>query len=35
MSRAEKLFYGKFKPRKEPFYFEEPNPIWKKYKPLR
>jgi epoxyqueuosine reductase QueG len=35
MSRAEKLFYGKFKPHKEPFYFEEPNPIWKKYKPLR
>ncbi len=32
MSRAEKLLYGRFKPCKEPSYFEEPEPVWKKYK---
>ncbi len=35
MSRAEKLLYGKFKPRKEPSYFETPEPVWRKYKPFR
>ncbi len=35
MSRAEKLFYGKFKPGNVPSYFEEPEPVWKKYKSLR
>jgi reductive dehalogenase len=35
MSRAEKLFYGKFQPRKSPPCFEEPEPVWRKYKPFR
>ncbi len=35
MSRAEKFFYGKFRPRSSPSWFEEPDPIWMKYKPLR
>ena len=35
MSRAEKLLYGKFRPRKMPPYFEEPESVWMKYKSLR
>ncbi len=35
MSRAEKLYYGKFRPGKVPSYFEEPEPMWKKYKSFR
>jgi epoxyqueuosine reductase QueG len=35
MSRAEKLFYGKFRPGKVPSCFEEPEPVWKKYKSFR
>jgi|GEM_PF-5206697 hypothetical protein len=35
MSRAEKLLYGKFRPCKEPPYFEEPEPVWMKYKSPR
>ncbi len=32
MSRAERIVYGRFKPHAVPSYFEEPDPIWKKYK---
>jgi len=35
MSRAEKMFYGRFKPSAAPAFFEEPPPVWKKYKSLR
>ena len=35
MSRAEKLVYGKFKPLPVPPWFEEPPPVWKKYKSLQ
>ena len=35
MSRADKIFYGKFKPKATPAWFEEPDPTWKKYKRLR
>jgi reductive dehalogenase len=35
MSRAEKLFYGKFRPQAGPSWFETPEPIWKKYKPFQ
>ena len=34
MSRAEKIVYGKFRPHPSPSWFEEPDPIWKKYKTL-
>lgn len=34
MSRAEKIVYGKFRPKAVPDWFEEPEPIWKKYKRL-
>jgi ferredoxin len=34
MSRAEKVVYGKFVPKPSPVWFEEPDPIWKKYKTL-
>ena len=32
MSRAEKLFYGRFRPGAMPDFFEESEPIWKRYK---
>jgi hypothetical protein len=32
MSRGEKLFYGKFRPRLSPPWFEEADPVWKKYR---
>jgi epoxyqueuosine reductase QueG len=35
MSHAEKLVYGKFRPQPVPTWFEEPPPIWKKYKALQ
>lgn len=35
LSRAEKLLYGKFKPKPGPPHFETPEPIWKKYKPFQ
>ena len=35
MSRAEKIVYGKFRPQPVPSWFEEPDPIWKKYKTLQ
>jgi len=35
MSRAEKLFYGSFKPQPGPAWFERPEPIWKKYRPFQ
>jgi ferredoxin len=34
MSRAERIVYGKFRPQPVPSWFEEPSPIWKKYKTL-
>lgn len=34
MSRAEKLIYGKFRPHRSPSWYEEPDPVWKKYKTL-
>jgi ferredoxin len=34
MSRADKLFYGRFRPRPLPAWFEEPDPTWKKYRRL-
>jgi ferredoxin len=34
MSRADKIVYGKFRPQPVPSWFEEPSPIWKKYKTL-
>jgi reductive dehalogenase len=34
MSRGEKLFCGKFRPQPSPPWFEEPEPVWKKYKPF-
>jgi ferredoxin len=34
MSRAEELVYGRFRPKQSPAWFEEPEPIWKKYKTL-
>jgi ferredoxin len=34
MSKAEKIVYGKFRPHPSPSWFEEPDPIWKKYKTL-
>ena len=34
MSRAEKMAYGKFRPQPVPSWFEEPPPIWKKYRTL-
>jgi hypothetical protein len=35
MSRADKLFYGRFKPSPPPPWFEEPDSAWKKYVRLR
>jgi reductive dehalogenase len=35
MSRADKMIYGKFKPSASPSFFEEPPPVWKKYKSLQ
>ena len=35
MSRADKIFYGRFKPKPSPSWFEESDPTWKKYKRLR
>jgi ferredoxin len=34
MSRAERMAYGRFRPRQSPAWFEEPEQIWKKYKTL-
>ncbi len=34
MSLADKVFYGKFKMRRQPPWFEEPDPGWKKYRRL-
>ena len=34
MSRAERMVYGRFRPRQSPAWFEEPEQIWKKYKTL-
>lgn len=34
MSRADKMVYGKFRPKPVPPWFEEPDPIWKKYRTL-
>jgi ferredoxin len=34
MSRAEKMVYGKFRPQPVPPWFEEPDPVWKKYRTL-
>jgi len=34
MSRAEKIVYGKFRPQPVPSWFEDPSPVWKKYKTL-
>jgi len=34
MSRAERLVYGRFKPAPPPPWFEEPDPIWRKYRRL-
>jgi hypothetical protein len=34
MSRAERIIYGRFRPGQSPSWFEEPDPLWKKYKTL-
>jgi len=34
MSRAERIIYGRFRPAPSPQWFEEPDPVWKKYKTL-
>jgi len=34
MSRADKLFYGRFKPGPPPSWFEEPDPVWRQYRRL-
>ena len=34
MSRAERIIYGKFRPSPSPPWFEEPDPVWKKYKTM-
>jgi len=34
MSRADKLVYGRFKPGPPPPWFEEPDPVWRKYRRL-
>ncbi len=34
MSRADRLLYGRFRPSPPPSWFEEPDPVWKKYRRL-